>query len=268
MAWSGEGTGDADGVFLRRLGSAPTTSGIANVSVYENSSPTTVGLWPSFDDAENSDAQLTYTVTADTNPTLFSGLSVNAATGELSIGYAQGQFGTANLTVRATDPGGLWVETSFSVTVSLKPGLVDRSYTGEYTTVPNFNTLQPNSAGIVNTPSDPVTPANPDSRRAVFRQARRAGVGDVQLPGRGGRRQDHKAGVPGWDVTSYKWLDSNTTYSVASAESAISSGNNQLWQAHEIAPYVNYENTMASQSGLFYANAASPYNVAMRPVPG
>ena len=116
VAWSGNGTGDSDGAFLRRLGSSPTTSGIADVTVEEDSSDTAIDLFTAFDDAESSDGHLVYEVIGNTNPELFSAVGIN--NGRLELSYAPDAFGAANLTVRATDPGGLAVETTFAVNVT------------------------------------------------------------------------------------------------------------------------------------------------------
>ncbi len=118
VAWSGKGTGDSDGVFLRRLGSGPTTSGIDDVSVWRGRVSSTIDLWPAFEDEENADSALTYEVTADSNPDLFSSVEIDPATGQLALGYAIGAMGSAELTVRTTDPGGLSVETTFNATIA------------------------------------------------------------------------------------------------------------------------------------------------------
>jgi hypothetical protein len=96
--------------------SAPTTSGIANVAVNEDAAPTSINLFTAFADTETADAGLTYTLVSNSNPALFS--STGITSGNLNLTYAANANGNANLTVRATDPGGLFVETSFTVTVT------------------------------------------------------------------------------------------------------------------------------------------------------
>jgi inhibitor of cysteine peptidase len=95
---------------------APTTSGLSNVTATQNNTNSTVSLFPGFADLEDSDAAMTYTVTGNTNTALVSSTSVNAATGVLTLNFASGGVGTANITVRATDTGGLYVETTFTLT--------------------------------------------------------------------------------------------------------------------------------------------------------
>jgi len=96
---------------------APTTSGISNVTVDEDAPNTTIDLWPSFADAQDTDSSLVYTVTANTNAALFTSVSITGGQ-NLVLDYAPDAFGTSDVTVRATDTGGLYVETTFTVTVT------------------------------------------------------------------------------------------------------------------------------------------------------
>jgi len=118
VAWSGAGAGDDQGVYVRRFGTAPSTSGIDNVSVPEDAPPTTIPLWDAFEDPENADTELSFEVAGNTNPTLFSATTIDAATGQLTLDYAPDAFGAADITIRASDPGGLWRETAFTVNVT------------------------------------------------------------------------------------------------------------------------------------------------------
>ena len=97
---------------------APTTSGLANVTVNEDAADTVVDLFAAFADVEDADAALTYTVVGNTNAALFTSTAVNGAAGTLTLDYAPNAFGSAVLTVRATDTGGAFVESSFTVTVN------------------------------------------------------------------------------------------------------------------------------------------------------
>jgi len=115
VGWSGQGAGDADGVFLRRFGSPPAVFGVPAVHVNEDSADTHVDLFAAFEDPENIDAQLTFELVGNTNLALFSSTTIDASTGDLQLSYALNAFGTADLTVRATDPGGLSAEAVFTV---------------------------------------------------------------------------------------------------------------------------------------------------------
>lgn len=97
---------------------APTTAGIANVNVNEDAANVQIDLFAVFQDAENSDGALTYQVLANTNPSLFDSCSIDSTQGTLTLDLASNANGTASLTVRATDTGGLIVETTFDVNVA------------------------------------------------------------------------------------------------------------------------------------------------------
>jgi len=97
---------------------APTVSTpIADVNVLEDAANSTIDLWPSFADAQSTDAQLTYTVTTNTNAALFTSAAISGNQ-NLVLDYAPNANGTADITVRATDPGALFVEDTFTVTVT------------------------------------------------------------------------------------------------------------------------------------------------------
>ncbi|MEQ9031364.1 MAG: malectin domain-containing carbohydrate-binding protein, partial [Aggregatilineales bacterium] len=68
-----------------------------------------------FTDAEQDDATLTLGILGISNLTLFDNVTVNGST--LEITYATGVSGTSNITVRATDNGGLSATNTFAVTV-------------------------------------------------------------------------------------------------------------------------------------------------------
>ena len=119
VAWSGRGTGDNDGVFLRRLGSAPTATGFGTQEIeYLGCASTAMDLRPAFEDEEITATNLTYELTSNSNPQLVTSAEIDAATDQLRLTLAIGVSGIAQLTVRATDPGGLFVETAFSMIVS------------------------------------------------------------------------------------------------------------------------------------------------------
>ena len=73
------------------------------------------------DDTSGLGSDLTYTVTGDTNPSLFSSVAIDPSTGQLTLAYAPQAVGSSQLTVRATDSTGDYAEAPFSVTV-IDPG--------------------------------------------------------------------------------------------------------------------------------------------------
>lgn len=92
---------------------APTTTGITNVNVNENAASTPIDLSSAFADSYDG---LTYSVTNDTNSSLFSSTTVSGS--QLTLAYAPNTSGSANLTVQAVDSLGQSVSTTFSVTVN------------------------------------------------------------------------------------------------------------------------------------------------------
>ena len=103
------------------IGATPTTSGFGDVRVNVNAPTTVLSLFNAFDDEEDDDSELTYTVTGNTNETLFSSVAVDNGNGTLALVYATDATGIANVTVRATDTNDLHAETTFGVTVSGPP---------------------------------------------------------------------------------------------------------------------------------------------------
>src|SRR5206468_7282001 len=123
VAWQSMGQdGDGWGVVARRFSAAaneaPTTTGIAAVSVQEDAPDRAIPLFDAFADSSDPDSALTYTGTTNTSPSLFRSTAIDPATGVLTLSFAPDASGAADLTVRATDTGGLFVETTFAVTVA------------------------------------------------------------------------------------------------------------------------------------------------------
>ena len=93
---------------------APTTTGIPSVTVQENASATTIDLSHYFSDAQTSN--LTYTVTNVDNSALVSS-SISGSI--LTLDWATNQYGTANITVQASnnDPASPVTPYTFTATV-------------------------------------------------------------------------------------------------------------------------------------------------------
>lgn len=111
-------TGEAPFFRLYQLNRPPTTTGIANVIVDEDAPQTAIDLWAAFADDLDADSALIYSVQANSNPALFSSAQIDPTTGRLLLNYPANVFGHSALTLRATDTGGLFVETSFTVAVN------------------------------------------------------------------------------------------------------------------------------------------------------
>ncbi len=97
----------ADGrVFEAIIGDAPppgnqtpTTSGIANVNVNTDAPDTIIDLFAAFDDFEDPDTALAYTIEDNTNPSLFTAATINGVLGTFTLDYAPATDGTADITV-------------------------------------------------------------------------------------------------------------------------------------------------------------------------
>jgi len=108
----------------------PSISGIPDQTVDEDSlSIWAVNLYQYTTDPDNPDNQISFSITGNTNASC--GASVDGY--HINIAPAANWFGTSDVTVRATDPQGLWDEDTFRVTVSpvndppLIAGLPDRT---------------------------------------------------------------------------------------------------------------------------------------------
>lgn len=97
---------------------APNTQGFDDVTVDEDAADEVLSLWSAFDDAEDADSELTYEVLSNDNPALFDSVTIDAALGQLTLDYADEAHGNAELVIRATDSGGLIVDTPISVQVN------------------------------------------------------------------------------------------------------------------------------------------------------
>jgi Ca2+-binding RTX toxin-like protein len=101
---------------------APTTAGISNLTVPENTPASDVNLLAAFSDIEDASSALQYQVTGNTFPGLFS--SVNVLNGHLILDYAPNLVGSSTITVTAKDTGGKSVSATFSVSVTNSPPMV------------------------------------------------------------------------------------------------------------------------------------------------
>ena len=111
---------DATTITVVPVNDGPTvTRPIAERIVPENAFSRAILLPSHFEDVDDDafGGELTWTITSVTTPGLFSSLTVDAGKQYLVLGFAREQSGVSDITVRATDRGGLYAETSFRVTV-------------------------------------------------------------------------------------------------------------------------------------------------------
>ncbi len=105
-------------VTVTPVNDTPTTSGLANITVSEDAPDSVIDLLTAFTDEEDLDTDLIYTIQGNTNTSLFTTSTVDAATNTLTLNYAPNQIGSSEITLRATDSNGAFVETLFTVTVN------------------------------------------------------------------------------------------------------------------------------------------------------
>jgi hypothetical protein len=95
---------------------APTTISVGNIGLNTNAADTIFGLRDLFLDQEDSINNLTFSITSNTNTSLFT--SVTISQGQLVLALTPDTEGNAAITIRATDSGGLFVETTIYLNVA------------------------------------------------------------------------------------------------------------------------------------------------------
>lgn len=105
---------DTLNIALLPVNDRPTTRGFHDITVLEDSHATVIDLFDAFDDVEDADRDLTYSITQNTNPDLFSSIVIDAVHGTLTFNHAPNAHGSSVITVRATDRDGAFVEMSTS----------------------------------------------------------------------------------------------------------------------------------------------------------
>ncbi|HEX4142129.1 MAG TPA: Ig-like domain-containing protein, partial [Pirellulales bacterium] len=98
---------------VRFLG-APQSAGLSNVNVVVPAPASRIDLSSAFIDPTVPSSDLTYSISDDTNPALFSSASIDAAAGTLDVVYS-GSTGSTTVTIRATAPDGQFVDVPFDV---------------------------------------------------------------------------------------------------------------------------------------------------------
>lgn len=94
--------------------------GIPDITAFNDDPDAVLDLTSYFSDAQQSAATLSYSVRGNTNGDLFTSVSVSGT--QLILNYQEGRIGTADITIRATDNGGLFVEDTFTVTLNERTG--------------------------------------------------------------------------------------------------------------------------------------------------
>ncbi|MDP6545922.1 MAG: lamin tail domain-containing protein, partial [Phycisphaerae bacterium] len=102
------------GTFVIANSAPHVANPIADMTVDEDDGDTVLDLSATFDDIDLGEL-LTLSVSDNSNIGL---VTTNMVGTDLTLSYVADQNGSADITVRATDQGGLWVEETFTVTVN------------------------------------------------------------------------------------------------------------------------------------------------------
>jgi len=103
---------------VNAVNDAPTSSGFtASVVDEDYANEVVINLLNVFHDAEDPVTALTYTLTND-HPAYFQTVAINQAAGELRYRLKANAFGTAKVTVKATDTGGKFVSDVLTITIN------------------------------------------------------------------------------------------------------------------------------------------------------
>jgi LPXTG-site transpeptidase (sortase) family protein len=94
----------------------PTTPGLGVFNIVEDTPGNLMDIWPDFDDPEDTDLQLSFSLESHTNPGLFNLIDIDQDR-YLRMAYTPDGFGTSTITVRATDTGGLFVDGDLDLTL-------------------------------------------------------------------------------------------------------------------------------------------------------
>lgn len=119
------GQGLPTGLPAGTFNDAPTVSGLDLEQISINAQDQAISLLYGFDDAEDGAQGLYYSVTGVSNSTLLKNIAVDQVTKELTFDTIPGQSGRTNLTIRATDTGGLFVETTLTIDVGYENSIPD-----------------------------------------------------------------------------------------------------------------------------------------------
>jgi len=90
---------------------APTTIGFDLEFITDRVNDTRVSLHAVFDDIEDADSAMTYTITSQTNSGLYDSVTIDSVAGDIVLNPASSGSGRNSITITATDTNGLSVST-------------------------------------------------------------------------------------------------------------------------------------------------------------
>lgn len=111
VVWAGAGQQGSSEVYAQmffRGNQVPTAIDIPIQHVSEDAVDLQLDFGSFFDDADDGDAGLTYSLVSNSNPALFASLTINLQ--NLSLDFAADHNGVADIVVRATDPHGATID--------------------------------------------------------------------------------------------------------------------------------------------------------------
>ena len=97
---------------------APTSSGFDLLEIDDDAVDVAISLLTGFADNESGSSGMTYSIISNSNSALFDSASIDSSTNELVFNAADSVSGRASIVVRATDAGGLSVDTTITVDVN------------------------------------------------------------------------------------------------------------------------------------------------------
>ncbi|WP_370980902.1 putative Ig domain-containing protein [Agaribacterium sp. ZY112] len=98
------------------INDTPSAIGFPPLHNVEDANNDIINLYDFFTDEENG-SELVFSVQDNSAPELISNLSISDE-GMLEVSYNINQFGEANIVIRASDPEGLWIESSLTIVIS------------------------------------------------------------------------------------------------------------------------------------------------------
>jgi hypothetical protein len=138
-------------VHVRNVNEVPTSTAIPTVTVAEDSNPFVIQTASSFADPDLD--TLSYQIVhVDSATSLFNSLTVNSTTGVVSVSLRANAHGTAVVTLRATDPTGLFTDEQLTINVlPVNDAPVVRNYVGS---IVSSQTLTVSAPGVLQGASD------------------------------------------------------------------------------------------------------------------
>ena len=97
---------------------SPTAVQLANIATQEDAANDEIDLATQFASITPSGESISFTVTQNSNTSLFSEVRIDNTTGTLTLAYAADQYGESDITISAVTNTGVTLESTFNVTVS------------------------------------------------------------------------------------------------------------------------------------------------------